>query len=102
MTPKEELSRNQIGTVVLKHLESRLLENGLAPESIEDEFDLIKVEILDSFAFVELVVSVSEDLNLDIDLADLGDEPFTTFGEIVTAFQRVSSAETGVDARSVG
>jgi acyl carrier protein len=100
MTPKEELSRNQIGTVVLKHLESRLLENGLAPESIEDEFDLIKVEILDSFAFVDLVVSVSEDLNLDIDLADLGDEPFTTFGEIVTAFQRVSSAKTGVDARS--
>jgi acyl carrier protein len=98
MTPKEEFSRNQIGTVVLKHLESRLLENGLAPESIEEDFDLIKVEILDSFAFVELVVSVSEDLNLDIDLADLGDEPFTTFGEIVTAFQRVISAKTGVDA----
>jgi len=102
MTPKEELSRDQIGTAVLKQLKSRLLENGVAPESVEDDFDLIRVEILDSFAFVELVVGVSEELNLDIDLADLGDEPFTTFGEIVTAFLRASSAETGVDARSVG
>lgn len=102
MTPKEELSRDQIGTAVLKQLKSRLLENGVAPESVGDDFDLIRVEILDSFAFVELVVGVSEELNLDIDLADLGDEPFTTFGEIVTAFQRVSSAEADVDARSVG
>jgi hypothetical protein len=48
---------------------------------------------------VELVVSVSEDLNLDIDLADLGDEPFATFGEVVTAYRRVSSAGTGAGTR---
>ncbi|MCH7601099.1 MAG: hypothetical protein IH973_15220 [Myxococcales bacterium] len=99
MKPQEEPTRDQIGTTVLKHLKSRLLENGLAADSIEDDFDLIEVEILDSFAFVELVVNVSEDLNIDIDLADLGDEPFTTFGEIVTAFRRVIAAETGADTR---
>ena len=45
---------------------------------------------------MELVVSVSEDLNLDI---DLGDEPFATFGEVVTAYRRVSSAGTGAGTR---
>jgi acyl carrier protein len=100
MKPQEEPTRDQIGTTVLKHLKSRLLENGLAADSIEDGFDLIEVEILDSFAFVELVVSVSEDLDIYIDLADLGDEPITTFGEIVTAFQRVISAETSADTQA--
>jgi acyl carrier protein len=53
------------------------------------------VEILDSFGFVELVVGVSDDLNLEIDLADLGDEPLATFGEVVTAFLRATSVTTG-------
>ena len=49
---------------------------------------------------MELVVSVSEDLNLvDIDLADLGDEPFATLGEVVTAYRRFSSAGTGAGTR---
>jgi acyl carrier protein len=54
-----------------------------------------EVEILDSFGFVELVVGVSDDLNLEIDLADLGDEPLATFGEVVTAFLRATSVTTG-------
>jgi acyl carrier protein len=49
---------------------------------------------------VELIVGVSEDLNLEIDLADLGDEPLATFGDIVTAFARATSAVT--DSRSQG
>lgn len=91
----KETTRDQIGAAVLKHLRSRLLDNDLPVDSIEDDFDLIEVEILDSFGFVELVVGVSDDLNLEIDLADLGDEPLATFGEIVTAFFRATSVKTG-------
>jgi acyl carrier protein len=87
--------RDRIRTTVLKHLAGRLLENGLSVDAIEDDFDLIELEILDSFGFVELIVGVSDDLNLDIDLADLGDEPLTTFGDIVTAFARATSATIG-------
>jgi acyl carrier protein len=91
------VARDRIGAAVLEHLKSRLLESGLAAGSIEDDFDLIEVEILDSFAFVKLVVGVSEDLKLDIDLADLGDEPLAAFGEFVTAFLRATSSRTGAD-----
>jgi acyl carrier protein len=94
MNRPAELERDRIGATVLKHLESRLLENGLSLDAIEEDFDLIELEILDSFGFVELIVGVSDDLNLEIDLADLGDEPLTTFGDIVTAFARATSAVT--------
>jgi acyl carrier protein len=94
MNLQAELERDRIGATVLKHLESRLLENGLSVDAIEDDFDLIELEILDSFGFVELIVGVSDDLNLEIDLADLGNEPLVTFGDIVTAFTRVTSAAT--------
>jgi acyl carrier protein len=100
MNPQAQLTRDRIGATVLKHLESRLLESGLSVDAIEEDFDLIELEILDSFGFVELIVGVSEDLNLEIDLADLGDEPLATFGDIVTAFARATSAVT--DSRSQG
>jgi acyl carrier protein len=80
---------------VLKHLERRLLENGLSVDAIGEDLDLIELEILDSFGFVELVVGVNEDLNLEIDLADLGDEPLATLGDVVTAFVRATSSRSG-------
>jgi acyl carrier protein len=89
------LKQDRIRTTVLKRLAGRLLENGLSADAIEDDFDLIEPEILDSFGFVELIVGVSDDLNLDIDLADLGAEPITTFGDIVTAFVRATTATIG-------
>jgi len=76
---------------VLRHLENRLRENGLTSDSLEDDFDLIESGVVDSFAFVELVVGVSEDLNLELDFADLADEPFSTFGELVNAFERIAA-----------
>ena len=94
MNPQAKLERDRIGATVLKYLESRLLESGLSVDAIEDDFDLIELEILDSFGFVELIVGVSDDLGLEIDLADLGNEPLVTFGDIVTAFTRATSAAT--------
>ena len=95
MNPGAELTRDRIGATVLKHLESRLLENGLSIDAIGEDFDLVELEILDSFGFVELVVGVNEELNLEIDLADLGDEPLATFGDVVTAFVRATASKTG-------
>jgi acyl carrier protein len=95
MNLQAKLERDRIGATVLKHLESRLLESGLSIDAVAEDFDLIELEILDSFGFVELVVGVNDDLNLEIDLADLGDEPLATFGDIVSAFVRASSAMTG-------
>jgi acyl carrier protein len=95
MNPRAELTRDRIGATVLKHLESRLLENGLSVDAIGEDLDLIELEILDSFGFVELVVGVNEDLNLEIDLADLGDEPLATLGDVVTAFVRATSSRSG-------
>jgi len=100
MNLQAKLERDRIGATVLKHLESRLLESGLSVDAIEEDFDLIELEILDSFGFVELIVGVSDDLNLEIDLADLGNEPLVTFGDIVTAFARATSAMTGSSART--
>jgi acyl carrier protein len=85
---------------VLRHLQSRLLESGLSVDAVEEDFDLIELEVLDSFGFVELIVGVSHDLSLEIDLADLGDEPLATFGDIVTSFARATSAMTGSSART--
>jgi hypothetical protein len=50
--------------------------------------------------FVELIVGVSHDLSLEIDLTDFGDVPLATFGDIVTAFARATSAMTGSSART--
>jgi acyl carrier protein len=94
MDSQAERTRDRIGATVLKHLENRLVENGLSIDAVAEDFDLIELEILDSFGFVELIVGVNDDLNLEIDLADLGDEPLATFGDIVTAFVRASSAMT--------
>ena len=40
-------------------------------------------------------MGVNEELNLEIDLADLGDEPLATFGDVVTAFVRATASKTG-------
>ncbi len=83
--------RREVGALIRKHLAARIEQQGLASEAIGDDFDLIEGGVLDSFAFVELVVGVSDDLQLELDLADLADEPFATFGELVDAFRSLAS-----------
>jgi acyl carrier protein len=91
MTERAVPDRDTVGTLVRKHLAARIEQQGLSPQAIGEDFDLIDGGLLDSFAFVELVVGVSEDLQLEMDLADLGNDPFSTLGELVDAFRDAAS-----------
>lgn len=69
-----------IRSLILTACEPALAEHGMAPQAAPDDFDLRASGIVDSLGFVELVVALEEELEIDLDLDGLDPEEITVLG----------------------
>jgi acyl carrier protein len=74
-------SVEDIRTLVFQLLEQRFRLTGIGSSGqLDDSFDLFESGVLDSLAFVELVVGLEERLGIAIDFAELPTNQISNFG----------------------
>jgi len=71
------LSTDDIRGFILEHLKSSFEDNGIDIESIEEDFDLMKMGIIDSLGFIQLVGAIEEHFNIEIDFEELDADQLT-------------------------
>ena len=60
--------------------------NGSPPTPMADERDLFEDGLLDSFGFVELLMHLSEQSGVELDLNEVDPSELTTVGALLTHF----------------
>ena len=71
------LSRDDIKNFILEHLKSSFEDNGISIESIQKDFDLMKMGIIDSLGFIQLIGAIEEHFNIEIDFEELDADQLT-------------------------
>lgn len=73
------------------HLMERLAANGFAGMHVEDGMDLVRGGLIDSFALLELLALVEEDLGVRLDLDALATTDLTSLRGLSRAFAEALS-----------
>ena len=73
---------------VLNQLSEVAREKGIALGKIEDDQNLLDLGILDSLGFVQMLMAMETELQLELDVSELEPEEFTTLEGLVTTATR--------------
>ena len=81
-------SGKSVRALILSHLEQSIIELGLEPSTIPDDFDLLTSGVIDSLGIVELVAAVEQQLGNTVDLSELDPESLTILGPLSRYIER--------------
>ena len=76
------VSAEQVRSFILAKVHNSILEAGLDPAAIRDDFDMLTEGVIDSLGVVELITAIEQDLEVTIDFADLDPESLTVVGPL--------------------
>ena len=68
---------------ILQKVEELSSQSGRNIGDVDDDFNLLQSGLIDSLAFLELVMTVEKEFDLEIDFSDLDPTEFTTLGGLV-------------------
>ncbi len=92
--PGMKISEKQVRRRLYEKLEGPASRAGLEACKLTDSFDIVHSGLLDSMAFVELVVSLEEEFGIDLDHEVVfEDASFLTVGGLIETF--VHAGEEG-------
>jgi acyl carrier protein len=77
-----EASVPQVRALILERLHDPILANGLNPDQLADDFDLLTQGVVDSLALVDLLASLEAELGIAIDYSELDPENLTLIGPL--------------------
>jgi acyl carrier protein len=77
-----EASVGEVRALILERLHDAILANGLNPDHLDDDFDLLTQGIVDSLALVDLLASLEAELGIPIDYSELDPENLTLIGPL--------------------
>ncbi len=81
------MDRNALRTLLLERIGDRLDRIGIGRAGAEDDLDLLRSGVLDSLAFVDMVVILMDASGKEIDLERALDRPgSTTVGGLIELF----------------
>lgn len=75
-----QIQAKHIRSFVLANLAGPLAANGLTPATVPDDFDLLTEGVIDSLGIVELIASVEQHFEIQVDFEDLDPELMTVVG----------------------
>jgi len=75
-------SGEYVRSLILSRLEQSLLDTGLDPAMVDDNFDLLTGGVIDSLGVVELISSIEQQLGVALDLTELDPEQLTVLGPL--------------------
>lgn len=71
-----------VRTFITKLYAERIIEQGHAPETLKDDFDLLGSGIIDSLGVLELISAIEEEFHVIVDLQELDAEKLTLLGPL--------------------
>jgi acyl carrier protein len=75
-------SGESVRSLILTRLEHSIIEIGLLPDELSDDFDLLTSGVIDSLGIVELISAIEQQLGIVIDLSELDPEHLTILGPL--------------------
>ena len=76
------ISQDSIRQFLLAKYAEQLTGMGLDPAQIEDDFDFLLQGVVDSFGILEMVSSIEDEFNVELDLGALDAEQMTILGPL--------------------
>lgn len=68
MTPP---TANDVRSFLLDHFASTFAANGLTPEDLGDDFDLLKAGVVDSLGVIEMIAEVEKHFRITVDFGPM-------------------------------
>ena len=82
------MNEQEIRAAIRTRLAPRLAEMGLSQEDVSDGMNLTQTGVLDSFALMELLSQVEQELGAELDFDTLTPEEFTSLRGLGAAFAK--------------
>lgn len=76
---------SEIRAAVVDIIAPDLNRAGIAAAALDDKLDLLEGGILDSFAYLDMIMALEQRTGISIDLAAIDDQPIGTVGGLVRA-----------------
>ena len=85
------LTADDVRAFVVADLADALTENGIDPDAVGDDFDLLTSGVIDSFGILELIADVNEHFGIEIDFEELDPEGLTIVGQFSAYVARMAA-----------
>ncbi|MEN8225775.1 MAG: acyl carrier protein [Bacteroidota bacterium] len=80
------MNKNEIKDAILELISEKLVIFNIGSAEVNNDFDLVRSGLLDSMSFVDLVASLEERFDLEIDFEEAGERNITTIENLVQLF----------------
>jgi acyl carrier protein len=74
------ITSGEVWSFIIAHLGDAFKENGTAPDQVDDDFDLLKMGVIDSIGFISLISAVEDRFGVEIDFEDMDTDNLTVIG----------------------
>ncbi len=74
------VTSDEVRSFIIAHLGDAFKENGAATDQVKDDFDLLKMGIIDSIGFIGLISAVEDRFGIEIDFEDMDTDNLTVIG----------------------
>jgi acyl carrier protein len=68
---------------VIERIQAAAAANGTSLAGLDDEFNIVDSGVLDSIGFIDLITSIEDQFDLEIDLSEADPDEFTTLAGLV-------------------
>jgi acyl carrier protein len=80
--PMNPITSDQVRQFLLTRYDRPIREMGLDPGAIPDNFDFLLSGVIDSFGILEMVSSIEDEFQIQLDMATLDAEQITILGPL--------------------
>lgn len=77
-----EFSGIQVRGFLLRFLDEKLANKGYPSEEVKDDFDLLIRGVIDSLGFLEMLVALQEEFEVDLDFDEIDPEKLSIVGPL--------------------
>jgi acyl carrier protein len=84
----------ELRTYIVELFSDALAATGVAPNAIDDRFDLLLEGVIDSLGVLELITAVEKRVGFELDLSDLPAEDLTKIGPFCAYVESLAARRT--------
>ena len=85
------VAADEVRQTILDLFEEEFRANGLTPDKIPDDFDLLTEGIIDSMGVMSMIAAVEDQVEAEIDFEDLDDDDLTVIGPFSRFVESISN-----------
>jgi acyl carrier protein len=76
----DRITAREVRDFILDQFPESLEASGHRPDDVQDDFDLLLEGVIDSLGLLELIASIEDQFEIELDFADLPAEDLTRIG----------------------